>query len=64
MKDVDGFAFASWVRGKPQLKEVPLIALSSFTSKEMVDRGLKAGFDKFVNKAQGNQLLDALHAAV
>ncbi len=64
MQEVDGFAFASWVRGKPQLKEVPLIALSSFTSKEMVDRSLKAGFDKFVNKAHGNQLLDALHAAV
>jgi two-component system chemotaxis sensor kinase CheA len=60
MPEVDGFEFASWVRGKDRLKDVPLIALSSFSSKEVMDRGRQAGFDRFVSKAQGNELLDAL----
>jgi two-component system chemotaxis sensor kinase CheA len=64
MDDVDGFEFASWVREKSRLADVPLIALSSHSSKEAVERGLGAGFNRFVCKAQGDQLLGALQELI
>jgi len=60
MGGADGFEFAARIREKERFQNVPLIALSSFSSKEAVERGRKAGFDKFVSKSQGSHLLEAL----
>jgi two-component system, chemotaxis family, sensor kinase CheA len=65
MPGMDGFAFAEAVRGDPQMAELPIIALSSITSPEALERGRKVGFYDYVAKFDRPGLIAALkeHAA-
>jgi two-component system, chemotaxis family, sensor kinase CheA len=65
MPGMDGFAFAEAVRGDPETAELPIIALSSITSPEALERGRKVGFYDYVAKFDRPGLIAALkeHAA-
>ena len=48
----DGFEVLSSLRGKPETADIPVIMLSNYGEKELVDRGLKLGAHEFLIKAQ------------
>jgi two-component system chemotaxis sensor kinase CheA len=60
MPGMDGFAFAEAMRGDPRTAEVPIIALSSMTSPEAIERGRKVGFYDYVAKFDRPGLIAAL----
>jgi CheY-like chemotaxis protein len=63
MPDGDGFGFISQVRALPEQNggKVPAIALSAFSGPKVVDRALRAGFNRHLAKPVG---LDTLIGAV
>jgi two-component system chemotaxis sensor kinase CheA len=60
MPEMDGFALAEAVRGEPQLGEIPIIALSSYSSPESIERGRRVGFHDYVAKFDRQSLIAAL----
>jgi two-component system chemotaxis sensor kinase CheA len=60
MPGMDGFAFAQAVKSHSRWKQTPLVALSSHTSREDLDRGREVGFDDYVQKFDREALLQAL----
>jgi two-component system chemotaxis sensor kinase CheA len=60
MPGMNGFEFAAAVRQGSRWKGTPLVALSSRAGPEDIDRGLKAGFDRYVAKHDRDGLLAAL----
>jgi two-component system chemotaxis sensor kinase CheA len=60
MPGMDGFAFAEAMRGDPRTADVPIIALSSMTSPEAIERGRKVGFYDYVAKFDRPGLIAAL----
>jgi two-component system, chemotaxis family, sensor kinase CheA len=60
MPGMDGFALAEAMRGDPRTSEVPIIALSSMTSPEAIERGRKVGFYDYVAKFDRPGLIAAL----
>jgi two-component system chemotaxis sensor kinase CheA len=60
MPGMDGFAFAQAVKSNSRWKRTPLVALSSHTSREDLDRGREVGFDDYVQKFDREALLQAL----
>jgi CheY-like chemotaxis protein len=63
MPDGDGFGFIAQVRALPEENggKVPAIALSAFSGPKVVDRALRAGFNRHLAKPIG---LDTLIGAV
>lgn len=61
MPIMNGFDFAQFVRSDQKWKEVPLIALSTRSDQSHVDRGLKIGFDAYLEKMNGDELVKSLH---
>ena len=63
MPDGDGFGFIAQVRALPEENggKVPAIALSAFSGPKVVDRALRAGFNRHLAKPVG---LDTLVSAV
>jgi two-component system chemotaxis sensor kinase CheA len=60
MPDMDGFALAEAVRGELKFSEIPMIALSSHSSPESIERGRRAGFHDYVAKFDRQSLIAAL----
>jgi two-component system chemotaxis sensor kinase CheA len=60
MPDMDGFALAEAVRGEERFSEMPMIALSSYSSPETIERGRRAGFHDYVAKFDRQSLIAAL----
>ena len=60
MPEMDGFALAEAVRGEQQFGEMPIIALSSHSSPESIERGRQAGFHDYVAKFDRQSLIAAL----
>jgi two-component system chemotaxis sensor kinase CheA len=60
MPDMDGFALAEAVRDMPAAAAVPIIALATMVSAEMVERGRAAGFHDFVAKFDRAGLVAAI----
>ena len=60
MPGMDGFALAETIRGEPQFGELPIIALSSFSSPETIERGRQVGFHDYVAKFDRQSLVAAL----
>jgi two-component system chemotaxis sensor kinase CheA len=60
MPDMDGFALAEAVRGEARFNDIPIIALSSFSSPESLERGRRAGFHDYVAKFDRQSLIAAL----
>ena len=60
MPDMDGFALAEAVRSEQQFGEIPMIALSSHSSPESIERGRRVGFHDYVAKFDRQSLIAAL----
>jgi two-component system chemotaxis sensor kinase CheA len=65
MPGMDGFDLAQAVHGDSRTADVPIIALSSITSPEAIERGRQVGFHDYVAKFDRAGLIAALkeHAA-
>lgn len=50
LPDLDGFELANRIRTNPRISRVPLIAVTSFASKEMKLKAQSAGFAGFIEK--------------
>jgi len=48
--DMDGYDFARAVRADPRLAQIPLVAVSGYSSPEDRERALAAGFDRICGK--------------
>jgi two-component system chemotaxis sensor kinase CheA len=60
MPGMDGFALAEAVRKEAQFGEIPIIALSSYSSPESIERGRRVGFHDYVAKFDRQSLVAAL----
>ncbi len=60
MPGMDGFALAEAVRGDTRVAEMPIIALSSYSSPETIERGRQVGFHDYVAKFDRQSLVAAL----
>jgi len=57
---MDGVALAEAVRGESRFGDLPIIALSSYSSPESVERGRRVGFHDYVAKFDRQSLIAAL----
>ncbi|MEG6507370.1 chemotaxis protein CheW [Methyloligella sp. 2.7D] len=64
MPGLDGFAFAQEAKKDPRWSETPLIALSSYSSPELIARSRAAGFIEYVGKFDRQKLMAALKAVL
>lgn len=53
----DGFAVLEELRGQESTADIPVIILSNYGEKELVDRGLKLGAMEFLVKAQTSPIV-------
>ena len=60
MPDMNGFEFAEALRANPDWSNTPLVALSSHTTPQDIDRGSRAGFNEYVAKFDRDTLLNTL----
>ncbi len=60
MPDMDGFEFAEKVRQINELKDTPLVALTSHATPEDISRGKTVGFEGYVAKFDKETLLHTL----
>ena len=60
MPGMSGFEFAETVSADPRWKDVPIIALSSYSSAAAIERGRQAGFHDYVAKFDREGLIMAL----
>ena len=64
MPDMSGFEFAEQIKSNDDLKQTPLVALSSHATAEDVHRGEEAGFQKYVAKFDRESLLSTIHETI
>lgn len=64
MPEMSGFEFAEAVRGGGRWRDKPLVALSSMTTPETLDRGREVGFTDYVAKSDRDALLRTLAQTV
>ena len=60
MPGMDGFALAEAVREEARFASMPIIALSSYSSPESIERGREVGFHDYVAKFDRQSLVAAL----
>jgi two-component system chemotaxis sensor kinase CheA len=60
MPGMDGFDLAAAIRVDPRMAQVPILALTSHTSQDILDRVRQAGFHDFVAKFDRQGLLASL----
>jgi len=60
MPGVSGFELAKQIRASGAWKEVPLVALSSFSSRADLEKGREAGFADYIVKLDREALLNSL----
>tara|TARA_R110002110_G_scaffold414147_2_gene643343 strand:+ start:62943 stop:66038 length:3096 start_codon:yes stop_codon:yes gene_type:complete len=60
MPGMNGLEFATKLRSTQAWKDTPLLALSSHDSQQDIDRGIEAGFDEYIAKADHSALIDVL----
>jgi CheY-like chemotaxis protein len=53
----DGFTVLEELRGQESTADIPVIILSNYGEKELVDRGLKLGAMEFLVKAQTSPIV-------
>ncbi len=64
MPGMDGFEFASQVRGDKRWKNVPMVALSAHATAKDFERGRSAGFNDYVAKFDRESLITSLAQTV
>jgi two-component system, chemotaxis family, sensor kinase CheA len=57
---MDGFQFAETVRKNSRWQETPLVALTSRTAPQDIDRGRQVGFTDYIAKLDREALLRTL----
>ena len=60
MPGMDGFALAQAIRDEKRFSHIPIIALSSYSSPESIERGREVGFHDYVAKFDRQSLVAAL----
>ncbi|MCA9042562.1 MAG: hybrid sensor histidine kinase/response regulator, partial [Planctomycetaceae bacterium] len=60
MPMMDGFAFAEWIRSRPDMQSTPMIALTSLSAKSDEDYATRVGFNRFLKKFNAKQLIDTI----
>jgi two-component system chemotaxis sensor kinase CheA len=60
MPGMDGFALAEAIRQEKRFSDLPIIALSSYSSPESIERGREVGFHDYVAKFDRQSLVAAL----
>ena len=61
MPDMNGFEFVEKLKSEGSLwKDIPVLALSSHSAPADIERGIKAGFDKYVMKFDKEEILKAV----
>jgi two-component system chemotaxis sensor kinase CheA len=55
MPNMDGFQLTSWIKNHPDLKDIPVILVTSMESEEDRRKGLEAGADAYVVKSGFDQ---------
>ena len=60
MPEMNGFEFAEAVRNGSRWQDMPLVALSSLTTPEAIERGREVGFTDYVAKSDRDALLETL----
>jgi two-component system chemotaxis sensor kinase CheA len=61
MPGMDGFEFARTVKNEGRWRQIPMLALSSHTSKKDLERGREVGFHDYVAKLDREGLLQSLN---
>ncbi|HVW01359.1 MAG TPA: hybrid sensor histidine kinase/response regulator [Planctomycetaceae bacterium] len=61
MPMMDGFEFAEWLKEHPEVHRGPLLALTSLVDARHEERGLAAGFERYLAKFDARQLLAAIN---
>ncbi|MGF1546900.1 MAG: Hpt domain-containing protein [Thiotrichales bacterium] len=57
MPRMDGFELATHIRGNDELKDIPIVMITSRTGKKHRDRALELGIDQFLGKPYQDQIL-------
>lgn len=60
MPEMDGISFAETVRGDPKWRTTPIIALSSHSTPQVIERSRQAGFADFIGKFDRQGLIESL----
>ena len=60
MPVMNGFELVRNIKGHPQLRSLPVIALTSLSDEESRRRGMKAGFDEYAVKIDKDSLLEMI----
>lgn len=60
MPNVNGFQFAEFVRSNPAWSQVPLMALSTRSEDAAIDKAIRSGFDRFLEKLNAEELVRVL----
>lgn len=60
MPNLDGIALLRWIRAQAQFAEMPCIALTAITTKEMLKASITAGANAFVGKMNHGQVVHEL----
>ncbi len=60
MPEMDGFEFAEKIKADSGWQDTPLVALSSHATPQDIDRGIEAGFNKYIAKFDRNTLLNTI----
>ena len=64
MPEMNGFEFAENVKQDSRWQKIPMVALSSRTSQEDIDRGREVGFADYVAKTDRDGLLETLSETI
>jgi chemosensory pili system protein ChpA (sensor histidine kinase/response regulator) len=65
MPRMDGYEFATQVRGNPRLADIPIVMITSRVSDKHRARAIEIGVNDYLGKPyQENQLLDAIEPLV
>lgn len=57
---MNGFEFGEFVRSNDVWKQTPLIALSTRSDQNHIDRGMEVGFDLYLEKMNGDELIKSI----
>lgn len=64
MPEMSGFEFAEKIREKDDMRDIPMVALTSHVTQQDMDRGMEAGFSKYIAKFDRETLLTTLSQAL
>lgn len=60
MPDVDGYAVAKWIRRRPRLATLPLIAITGYADEDHRAKAVEAGFSHYLVKPAEADVLVSL----